>query len=265
MAGENAANWGQVAAAAIQTGGQIAVNAARNKKQWKYQQLAMDKQQQMNKEVWDYQNAYNTPQSQMQRLQDAGLNPRLIYGEGSSAPNTAGPLQAPEAPVRQATGGDINLMNYYQIRQADAQYKQTTMATQLMQKRGALIDLQEGLKNLELFRENMRSKNYPQLVSAELDMEKFLALRAGELYANEKTKGNLMDQLGEMRKKQMSSIDLDNAFKKNRNALADLGIYQSDHPAFRILIQAAQRMNIDLGELLSEGAEKLKYLLDLSK
>ena len=74
-----------------------------------------------------------------------------------------------------------------------------------------------------------------------------------------------MDQLQQMRQKQMTGIDLDNAFKQHRNELSKLGIYTSDHPAFRVLIQAANRMNIDLGELLSEGAQKLKYLLDLGK
>ena len=58
-------------AASINALRQVAVNAAKNKKQWKYQQRAMDKQQQMNLEAWNLQNAYNTPQQQMQRLQEA--------------------------------------------------------------------------------------------------------------------------------------------------------------------------------------------------
>lgn len=33
--------------------------------------------------LWNMNNAYNTPKEQMDRLREAGLNPRLIYGSGS--------------------------------------------------------------------------------------------------------------------------------------------------------------------------------------
>jgi len=265
---QNSSGWGQAAAAAIQTGGQVAVDAARNKRQWRYQQKAMDKQQQLNLETWNMQNAYNTPQAQMQRLQEAGLNPRLIYGQGSSAPNMAGPLQAPEVPTRQATGATVpanKLMEYYQIRQMDAQYRNTTMATDLMQKTAALKDLETGLKNLNLMKETLRSKNYEGVVQTEQAMQRWVGLRSEELLINEQKKGRIMDQLGTMRDKQLTGLDLDNTFKQYRNDLAKLGIYSSDHPAMRVLIQASKRMNIDLGELLMQGAEKLKYLLDIGK
>jgi len=50
-------------------------------------------QNKLNKEFLDYQNAYNTPAAQMQRFKDAGLNPALIYGQGSSG-NQSSPQQA---------------------------------------------------------------------------------------------------------------------------------------------------------------------------
>lgn len=34
---------------------------------------------------WQLENAYNSPSAQMQRLKDAGLNPNLMYGNGSTA------------------------------------------------------------------------------------------------------------------------------------------------------------------------------------
>jgi hypothetical protein len=36
-----------------------------------------------NLEMWKLQNQYNSPQAQMQRLQEAGLNPHLMYGKGT--------------------------------------------------------------------------------------------------------------------------------------------------------------------------------------
>lgn len=36
-------------------------------------------------EMWNKSNAYNSPQAQMQRLKDAGLNPNMMYGNGSAS------------------------------------------------------------------------------------------------------------------------------------------------------------------------------------
>lgn len=36
-----------------------------------------------NLEMWHLQNQYNSPQAQMQRLKEAGLNPHLMYGKGT--------------------------------------------------------------------------------------------------------------------------------------------------------------------------------------
>lgn len=253
-------------AASINAMGGLAMQAARTRKQWKYQQKAMELTKQMNLEAWNMQNQYNSPQSQMERLQKAGLNPRLIYGAGSSAPNMAGPLDVPTAPVREAPGMQMpNLLEYYNIRQADAQYRQTTMATELMEKNAALKDLEAGLKNLDLFKETIRSKNYPSMIEAEQNQARWVSLRSEELLNNEIHKGRLMDQLGTMRDKQITGLDLDNAFKQYRNDLSKLGIHTSDHPALRVLIAASKRMNIDLGELLLEGAEKLKDIIGYGK
>lgn len=40
-------------------------------------------------EMWQRANEYNSPQSQMSRLQSAGLNPNLVYGNGSVVGNTS--------------------------------------------------------------------------------------------------------------------------------------------------------------------------------
>lgn len=40
------------------------------------------------KEYYDKTNAYNTPQMQMQRFKEAGLNPHLIYGQGTPGNTT---------------------------------------------------------------------------------------------------------------------------------------------------------------------------------
>lgn len=49
------------------------------------------------RKMWEKQNEYNSPEQQMMRLKDAGLNPNLAYGSGSVSGNTTG--SAPRSPV----------------------------------------------------------------------------------------------------------------------------------------------------------------------
>jgi len=87
------------------------------------------------------QNAYNSPQQQMQRLREAGLNPHLIYGKG--AENTAAAIRAsssqnPTAPPIQTSpltasvqGGQAALEMFtalrYQRAQTDNLYSQRAL------------------------------------------------------------------------------------------------------------------------------------------
>lgn len=51
-------------------------------------------------QFWNMQNEYNKPSAQVQRLNDAGLNPALAYGQGGNVANTAGQLSSvPKADV----------------------------------------------------------------------------------------------------------------------------------------------------------------------
>lgn len=58
-----------------------------NEKMW-------NKQKDWSLQMWNKQNAYNTPQAQMARFRQAGLNPNLIYGKGTAGQAT--PVQQPD-------------------------------------------------------------------------------------------------------------------------------------------------------------------------
>lgn len=74
-----------------------------------------------NLELWNKQNEYNSPQSQMKRLQEAGLNPNLVYGSGQ-AQQPAGNLSSPDVQTPQfrspevgnQIGGAISQLAQYQ-------------------------------------------------------------------------------------------------------------------------------------------------------
>jgi hypothetical protein len=53
-----------------------------------------ERTRQDNIEFWNMQNQYNSPAAQMQRFEEAGLNPHLVYGRGESG--NAGPIPTPD-------------------------------------------------------------------------------------------------------------------------------------------------------------------------
>lgn len=64
-----------------------------NKKSRRWSEKMYGIQKQDNIDFWKMQNAYNTPEMQMDRFKQAGLNPNLIYGSGSSGSGNASPIQ----------------------------------------------------------------------------------------------------------------------------------------------------------------------------
>lgn len=84
---------GAVAASAI--GGILSHKSGESNKA--FQERMYDKQYQDSVKFWQLQQDYNTPQMQLSRLRDAGINPMLYYGQsGAMSGNIA--QQAPEVP-----------------------------------------------------------------------------------------------------------------------------------------------------------------------
>lgn len=81
-------------------GGQM-LNAAsqesQNRRSRKWSEKMYEKTKADNISFWNMQNEYNSPQAQMKRFQDAGLNPALMYGGSvSGASGSAGPIASPD-------------------------------------------------------------------------------------------------------------------------------------------------------------------------
>lgn len=85
-----------VGASALSAGGQAFMAGKMNKRAVNFQREMFDKQGQRELEYWHLQNKYNLPAEQMKRLQDAGLNPNLVYNNGADAQSAT--LKAGGAP-----------------------------------------------------------------------------------------------------------------------------------------------------------------------
>ena len=127
------------------------------KKQFKYQQQLNREAFQHDVDMWNRQNAYNTPSAQMERLQAAGLNPNLVYGNGgaTNTANNAPTYNAGSAPdVSSARAAAASLANQgfntalnFQLQQvqaanlqADTDLKQTQGQLNQTNNEVALID-----------------------------------------------------------------------------------------------------------------------------
>lgn len=75
----------------LDTGANIAAAASANKATRKWNEKIYHWQRQDALADWTMQNEYNSPQSQMQRLREGGLNPNLVYGNGATATSSSQP------------------------------------------------------------------------------------------------------------------------------------------------------------------------------
>lgn len=86
----------QAAASTINTGVNAFAQSNLNKKTRQWNEQQMQTQRQWALQDWQMQNEYNSPTAQMKRLQEAGLNPNLIYGRGTGD-MTAQPIRSTDS------------------------------------------------------------------------------------------------------------------------------------------------------------------------
>lgn len=130
--------------------GSIFTGGASARKQYQYQSKLMDKQNQQQIDFWNMNNEYNTPFNQRARLEQAGLNPDLMYGGSGSMyqspmPSAASPGSAPN--VDYGSFSD-NLRFAMQAQVMDAQVSKIEHENQLLAEQAltqaSLRDLQSG-------------------------------------------------------------------------------------------------------------------------
>lgn len=77
---------------------QISAQREENRLNRYYNQMLARQQNQWNLEQWNRENAYNSPLAQMYRLRQAGLNPDLMYGQGTTGNSAGSPEMTSGAP-----------------------------------------------------------------------------------------------------------------------------------------------------------------------
>lgn len=147
------------------------------------------RQNEYNEQQWHKMNEYNSPMAQMARFKEAGLNPNLIYGQGSTTSPIAtanfGSNSIGKGSLGNATGapnsyGDIGaslsqgLMSYVQLRESAARTNNLEAQNQVLQQDvigRALDNIGKGTKN-EADRVNLDNLKLYSADAAEAALEK---------------------------------------------------------------------------------------------
>lgn len=112
---------------AITQGANAAATGANNRKARAFAKEMFDKQNARDLGYWHMQNEYNSPEAQMRRLKDAGLNPNMVYGNGAVANNASAPHASnapswtPEAPRFDSSFAQQGLSQYFDLEMRKAQ------------------------------------------------------------------------------------------------------------------------------------------------
>jgi len=135
-------------------GGSIAggIFASREaEKNRKFQEKMYNKQVEDNIKFWNMQNEYNLPSAERQRLEDAGLNPYLMYSQGAGqnvATSAPAPAQAPHG--AQASPGSFNTsIDLANLALVNQQKKESESREYLNYKEAENKEADTGLKGLQ--------------------------------------------------------------------------------------------------------------------
>lgn len=133
--------------------GQVFNNSSQrrtNDRQERFAREMWDKQGQREVEYFNMQNAFNDPSAQMQRLQNAGLNPNLVYGNGATTEAAGLSPRGPQQPNFQAPQMDLGSVaqQAMMFRQADANIARTEAETEQIQSRTEGTEFQNEVNRL---------------------------------------------------------------------------------------------------------------------
>lgn len=161
---------------------------------------------QQNVEQWERENAYNHPAQQMARLKEAGLNPNLVYGNGSAVQTSARSPQL-NYPNMQTPNLQLDFSGVLDVIQKVKNIEQTQAITDNYRQTTANLVIDGLLKEIE---KSIKGKE-------DLYMEDYLALRNFLTNSQGLYYGDMSSLLGEQivsERKKQDLLDIDKSSKQ---------------------------------------------------
>lgn len=138
---------------AAASGGNALATSKLNKKtrQWNEKMYATQRADAL--ADWQMQNAYNSPEQQMARLEQAGLNPNLVYGDGATAVSNTQVRSSDTGNLNPQTPryGDIlesagnGILRYQDLKAKTAQTDNVTAQTEQVQEQTKSIQIKNAI------------------------------------------------------------------------------------------------------------------------
>lgn len=240
-------------AAALGAAGSIAANMVGNAGNRREQKRA----NQYNLDQWHRQNAYNDPKRQMERLQNAGLNPNLIYGTSpTSAVGNAGAVAPAKAADFSADNPLEHLSTYANFGVQQAQTDNLRAQSEVITQDAILKAAQTASTAAGTARSKFDLGLAQELKNTSVDAAKQnlkqLEQRTIETQINNEikdaTKADLIKKLhyeAANAAKILQGSELTNELRRLEINLNKLGVQKSDNLFFRILGQFMDPKLID--------------------
>lgn len=218
----------------------------------------MEMQQKFDRGMFDYSNAYNTPANQMKRLKEAGLNPALMYGQGTTGnTNTSMPtadtipttFSGAEIAQSAAAGAQMSVMNsQVQLNKANAIAKGIDSSVKAGQ-----YGIAKKMSQYQM--ENLASDTMVKLEKAKTE----IITRANAIIDNEikdETKAKIVEGIVQ----QTANLVLDGKIKTQqelqaqwKTELNNSGLDTSDNYIYRVLKKVFE--NEELQKMFKEAFE----------
>ena len=215
---------------------------------------------------WRMQNEYNHPANQKKRIEQAGLNPALMYGKGGASGAT--PASSIDGPKPHKGGSEIDPS--MEILRAQ-QIKQSKLATEMTEQKVMEQKIKNAIeaKKLPLRLRYYGSKDWEtdfwrtggdsklgktQYEIDNLELDKLMKLMYTGRGEGRKAGGKIAAEIAKL-EAQTSGIKYDNAIKKITKALNELGIDWRDDVDLRVIGQ----------KLHNDGVISLPLYLALSQ
>lgn len=248
--GSNSNNnsWIGPAVAGVASIGSTAISNSGGKKS---QERAND----YNVDFWNMQNAYNHPTQQMARLRESGLNPHLVYGQGSG--QSSGNAQS----IAPAKASEYKFDNPLKDISSFQDFKQKKVQTDNLQEQNTLIQQDALLRAAQT--QKTAAEGQSAKVKAEVDTElrttsmdlmreqlritqqNALGLELDNRFKDQTLKSRVQDVAMRVRNAQalLKGTNLSNQLKKYEKELNEIGIQKDDNLFFRILGKSYKMLN----------------------
>lgn len=200
-------------------------------------------------EMWNRNNEYNTPAAQMQRLEDAGLNPNIVYGSGTVSGNTSGSMphyQAPRIQYETPVPDIPQMIGMYQdIRKSNAEIDLIKAQTKATYNTSMNKELEGILLGLDTTKASYEREALLQNEETFID----------SLVSGWKTKMDIQKNakaVAQLNESRLTTEQLRQQYQKYENQFKAMGITSSDHPAFRIIAAIFNELGINPLSMFSE-------------